>query len=117
VVRILDVRHAWEAEEFPSPFKDEEIYRNLPLIDVPPDFDPTGPEDYRPEVDYSPKRIAAAFTALTEAPSGPVMVHCHAGRDRAGMLTAIALSVAGATHEDIAADYAHTEGADRCSTS
>lgn len=112
VRRILDLRHAWETREFPSPFGEDEIYRNLPLLGVYPGFDPTAPDDYRPEIDHAPERVAAAFTALAEAPPGPVLIHCHGGRDRTGILTALALAVAGASHEDIAADYALTEGTD-----
>lgn len=112
VGRIIDLRHGWEAREFPSPFADDEIYLNLPLLGVYPGFDPTAPDDYRPEVDHAPERVAAAFTAFAEAPPGPVLVHCHAGRDRAGIMTAIALAVAGAAHEVIVADYAATEGAE-----
>lgn len=112
VSRVLDLRHGWEAEQFPSPFKDDEIYRNVPLLGVHPGFEPTAPDDYRPEVDHAPERVAAAFTALAEAPPGPVMVHCHGGRDRAGILTALALAVAGASPEDIVADYALTAGTD-----
>jgi protein tyrosine/serine phosphatase len=112
VVRILDVRHDWEAEEFPSPFRDDEIYRNVPVIGMDSGHDPTAPDDYRTEVDFAPDRVAAAFIALAEAPAGPVMVHCHGGRDRAGILTAIALAVAGAAYADIADDYALTPGTD-----
>lgn len=112
VRRIIDLRHGWEANEFPSPFRDDEIYLNLPLLGVYPGFDPTAPDDYRPEVDHAPERVAAAFIALAEAPAGPVLVHCHAGRDRAGIMTALALAVAGAAHEVIVADYALTEGAE-----
>ncbi|MFG3342994.1 tyrosine-protein phosphatase [Glycomyces sp. NPDC048151] len=110
VARIIDLRHAWEAREFPSPFADDEIYLNLPLLGVYPGFDPTAPDDYRPEVDHAPERVAAAFTALAEAPPGPVLVHCHAGRDRTGILTALALATAGADHGTIVADYTATEG-------
>jgi protein-tyrosine phosphatase len=110
VGRIIDLRHGWEAREFPSPFQDDEIYLNLPLLGVYPGFEPTAPDDYRPEVDHAPERVAAAFVALAEAPAGPVLVHCHGGRDRAGILTALALAVAGAAHEVIAAEYALTEG-------
>ncbi|WP_026924132.1 tyrosine-protein phosphatase [Glycomyces arizonensis] len=112
VTRILDLRYDWEAREFASPFADDPIYRNVPLIRESPTYDPTAPEDYRPELDESPDLIAAAFTALAEAPAGPVLVHCHAGRDRTGVLTAFALAVAGASVEAIAAEYALTEGAD-----
>lgn len=112
VVRILDVRHDWEADLFPSPFKDDEIYRNVPVLGMDSGHDPTAPDDYRTEVDFAPAHVAAAFTAFAEAPPGPVLVHCHGGRDRAGILTAIALAVAGAPHADITADYALTPGTD-----
>lgn len=112
VRRIIDLRHGWEAREFPSPFADDEIYVNLPLLGVYPGFDPTAPDDYRPEVDHAPERVAAAFIALAEAPPGPVLVHCHGGRDRTGILVALALAIAGASPADIVADYALTEGAD-----
>jgi protein-tyrosine phosphatase len=110
VGRIIDLRHGWEAREFPSPFRDDERYLNLPLLGVYPGFDPTAPDDYRPEVEHAPERVAAAFIALAEAPAGPVLVHCHGGRDRTGILTALALAVAGAAQEYIVAEYALTEG-------
>ncbi|MEV3936960.1 tyrosine-protein phosphatase [Glycomyces sp. NPDC049804] len=112
VRRIIDLRHGWEAREFPSPFADDEVYVNLPLLGVYPGFDPTAPDDYRPEVDHAPERVAAAFIALAEAPPGPVLVHCHGGRDRTGILVALALTIAGASPDDIVADYALTEGTD-----
>ncbi|MBO3734767.1 tyrosine-protein phosphatase [Glycomyces niveus] len=112
VRRIIDLRHGWEAREFPSPFADDEVYVNLPLLGVYPGFEPTAPDDYRPEVDHAPERVAAAFIALAEAPPGPVLVHCHGGRDRTGILVALALAIAGASPDDIVADYALTEGTD-----
>lgn len=112
VRRIIDLRHGWETREFPSPFADDEVYVNLPLLGVYPGFDPTAPDDYRPEVDHAPERVAAAFIALAEAPPGPVLVHCHGGRDRTGILVALALAIAGASPDDIVADYALTEGTD-----
>lgn len=111
VRRILDVRHEWEARRYPSPFASDPIYANVPLDRDRPEFDPTAPDDYRILTD-TPGTIAAAFTALAEAPDGAVMVHCHGGRDRTGVLVALALAVAGASDEAIAAEYALTEGAD-----
>ncbi len=43
----------------------------------------------------------------------PVVVHCMAGKDRTGVVCALALSLLGVSDEDIAADYAMTETAMR----
>lgn len=48
---------------------------------------------------------ALRFVAQTD---GPVVVHCTAGKDRTGLVSALALSVAGATREEVVADYART---------
>ncbi|MDQ6857160.1 MAG: tyrosine-protein phosphatase, partial [Candidatus Dormibacteraeota bacterium] len=50
--------------------------------------------------------IKAAMTAIAEAPSAPVLVHCHAGKDRTGVVVALALLLAGVDAGAIADDYA-----------
>ena len=39
-------------------------------------------------LDHNKERVAAAFRAVAEAPPGGVLVHCHSGRDRTGVLVA-----------------------------
>jgi protein-tyrosine phosphatase len=51
-------------------------------------------------------RWADAVAAIGRAPEGGVLVHCQVGRDRTGMVCALALSVAGVPAETIAEDYA-----------
>jgi protein tyrosine/serine phosphatase len=106
VSRIVDLRWEWEASKYPSPMAADERYRLVPAC-----FDPTGDEDippdsYRLMVDASRDRLAAALTAIAEAPPGGVVLHCHAGRDRTGVVVALALHLAGASAESIADDYA-----------
>lgn len=106
VSRIVDLRWEWEASKYPSPLAADERYRLVPAC-----FDPTGDEDippdsYRLMVDASRDRLAAALTAIAEAPPGGVVLHCHAGRDRTGVVVALALHLAGASAGSIANDYA-----------
>ena len=53
-----------------------------------------------------PERFAAAVEAVADAPAGAVVVHCTAGKDRTGLVTALLLRLAGVAVEDVAADYA-----------
>ncbi len=109
VSRIVDLRWEWEALKDPSPLAGDEFYQLVPAC-----FEPTGneeipPDSYRLMVDASRGRLAAAFAAIAGARPGGVVVHCHAGRDRTGVVVALALHVAGAPVEAIAADYALSE--------
>ncbi|GAB3534741.1 tyrosine-protein phosphatase [Arthrobacter tecti] len=63
------------------------------------------PEYYGENLRRWPQKIAAVVRAVAGA-EGAVVVHCAAGRDRTGMVTAVLLALAGVPHEDIADDYA-----------
>ncbi|MBD2898979.1 tyrosine-protein phosphatase [Actinomadura nitritigenes] len=51
--------------------------------------------------------IAAALRVMTRT-DGSALVHCAAGKDRTGVVCALALDLAGVTREAIVADYAMT---------
>jgi protein-tyrosine phosphatase len=53
--------------------------------------------------------VAAAIRAVGQAPEGGVVVHCHGGKDRTGLVTAFLLRIAGVPIPEIAADYALSE--------
>ena len=53
-----------------------------------------------------PERFAAAVEAVAAAPEGVVVVHCTAGKDRTGLVTALLLRLAGVGVPAVAADYA-----------
>ncbi|MEW9549546.1 tyrosine-protein phosphatase [Nonomuraea sp. NPDC050783] len=54
-----------------------------------------------------PSAVIAALRAMA-LDDGAALVHCAAGKDRTGVLSALALEVAGVTREAIVADYAAT---------
>lgn len=58
-------------------------------------------------LDQRPDSVAGALAVIAESRGGTV-VHCAAGKDRTGTVTALALSVAGVPDEEIVADYAVT---------
>jgi len=55
------------------------------------------------------ERFARVFEAIAHAPAGPVVVHCVGGKDRTGLVVALALRLAGVPLDEVAADYALTE--------
>jgi protein-tyrosine phosphatase len=54
------------------------------------------------------RRIGGALTFLSEQ-SGCALFHCRSGKDRAGLIAALVLGLAGVSDEDIAADYCVSE--------
>ncbi|WP_238164323.1 tyrosine-protein phosphatase [Kribbella pittospori] len=110
VSRIVDLRSGWECEKFPSPFTHDDRWLNVPLTD-PADPDVSTSElfeQYRILIDDYPDRFASAITAIAEAPPGCVVLTCHAGKDRTGLVTALALALTGVPPAAIATDYAIT---------
>jgi len=115
VRRVIDLRGRAEIALLPSPFADDERYRWRPFIDEVADRerDPVAEATllatYRGSVERNARNIVAGLRAVAGAPpDGGVVVHCAAGKDRTGVLVALALSVAGVAPDEIAADYART---------
>ncbi|MFC7649484.1 tyrosine-protein phosphatase [Streptosporangium lutulentum] len=54
-----------------------------------------------------PDSILAALRALS-GDDGAAIIHCAAGKDRTGVVSALTLEIAGATREAIVADYVAT---------
>lgn len=77
--------------------------------------DPTDLGDhYLGYVRDAPQGIASALKVLADPSSGTTLVHCAAGKDRTGVVVALALSLAGVTREAVVADYVRSaERADR----
>jgi protein-tyrosine phosphatase len=107
---VVDLRTASEREHRPSPlvgagvhtlhapiFTDDEDY---------PDHLATAAEVYCWWLRERRTGVAAAMTAIADAPSAPILVHCHAGKDRTGVVVALVLRLAGVSVDAIADDYA-----------
>lgn len=60
---------------------------------------------FPPFLERHPERAAEAVRAVAHAAPGGVLLHCGAGRDRTGLVSALLLTLAGATREAIVADY------------
>jgi protein-tyrosine phosphatase len=56
-----------------------------------------------------PDSIVAALRTIADPPDGgAVLVHCAAGKDRTGLVVALAMEIAGADRKAVVADYART---------
>ncbi|GAB3762798.1 tyrosine-protein phosphatase [Microlunatus parietis] len=106
--RIVDVRTDWECEHYPTPFAGDPLHCNRPLHRHDDPYDPalSLEQTYIAGLELRPEMYAAAIEAIASAPAGAVLVHCHMGKDRTGMIIALALGLAGVTADVIAADYA-----------
>jgi protein-tyrosine phosphatase len=73
-----------------------------------PDETPTV-RTYFGYLERRPDSIVAALRTIADPPQdGAALIHCAAGKDRTGLVVALALEVAGADRDAIIADYALT---------
>ncbi len=92
-------------EPFRAGLDDQEVVRVRALYDAAE----SRAEFNRLDLDHSRQGISAIVSAIADAPPGGVLIHCHAGKDRTGIVVALALAVVGVSDHDIADDYALTE--------
>ena len=109
VARVIDLRAEAEAATPPHPYAGAATYRNEPWVDVSLDEDATLADFYRGSLDRNTERIASVVRAFVDAPPGPVVVHCAAGKDRTGIIVALLLLVAGVPRESVVDDYVLSE--------
>jgi Protein tyrosine/serine phosphatase len=63
---------------------------------------------YLPYLSAMPERAGAALTAIVDAPTGGVLFHCSAGRDRTGLIAMLLLMAIHTEPDAIVADYLET---------
>ena len=119
VSAIIDVRSAYELKIEANPFATSKqasqlpTYYHLPLMNED-DLEAmrlvnTAPSllaMYQIMLEHFMLNIAAIMIAIADAPPGAVVIHCHAGKDRTGLVVALVLRLTGVSPEDIARDYA-----------
>lgn len=121
VTTVIDLRTAQQVAEEPSAFgvgvpqPGEPAYFILPLENqTSPHFAqinnaPTRAETYCLTLDHYQPEVRAIFGAVANAPAGGLLLHCHAGKDRTGLIVALLLGLVGVPDGAIAADYAASE--------
>ena len=122
VVRSLDLRSSFETGAEPSALANVEgiEYQNLPAFDAQassgskseqkrpeppknftfPDWDVTYIHILEDHKDWAVRVLEAMASA-----DGCVQFNCYTGKDRTGVISAMLLSIAGVSREDICADY------------
>ena len=107
---VLDLREEFEVRLSPDALDGSGCtVLRLPVFRVSGDSFGVAPEDLRSVYDAMVDRhgaaLAEAVAALAAPGALPALVHCSAGKDRTGMVTAIVLELAGVADELIAEDY------------
>ncbi|HZU13528.1 MAG TPA: tyrosine-protein phosphatase [Chloroflexota bacterium] len=111
---IIDLRLPAELEVHAPPFSGhpDVLYRNLSFVD-PAVEETSGLGDvadiYLDMLERFGSRVADVMRAIADAPEGVILFHCHAGKDRTGVISALVLRLAGIDLEEIGRDYALTD--------
>ncbi|TWH18633.1 protein tyrosine/serine phosphatase [Prauserella rugosa] len=56
-------------------------------------------------LDEGPEAVAGAIADIVQLGGAPVLVHCTVGKDRTGVIIAMALAAVGVDHDEIATEY------------
>ena len=110
---LIDLRSDEEALSQPTALPDVRIVRASILDSAQPAVRSDRPYTleavYDAMVDDRAVQLVAAVTHIARSGSEPVLVHCTAGKDRTGLVVALALLAAGVHRDDVVADFALTE--------
>jgi protein-tyrosine phosphatase len=110
---VIDLRDPRELEKFPNPLAaaapEGVVFVNVPLIsdaNWEAIKDPAWMiEGYVVIARLSHANIAKTVAVISDAVPGGVVIHCHAGKERTGVVAALLLSLAGVPDETVAKDW------------
>jgi protein tyrosine/serine phosphatase len=120
---VIDLRFPSELKTSPSPFNkaftspldERPAYLNTPMNTdenlVWPS--PAPPAELMSDMycrilEHNRRHVAGVLSAIAHASPGGVLIHCHAGKDRTGLIVGVLLSALGVPKDVIAEDYALT---------
>jgi protein-tyrosine phosphatase len=114
---VIDLRDPFELAKFPNSLVAAPppgvVFVNVPLISAAEwqaIKDPAGwAESYVLTAKLSHANIAKAIAAVSDASPGGVVIHCHAGKERTGIVAALLLSLAGVADAAVAADWTSSD--------
>ncbi len=118
---IIDLREPDQVHTEPSIFMDQSgnpatpTYLNLPMETREPAISAliSAAKDratvYQIVLDHYPLLIAQILRAIGSARDGGILLHCHAGKDRTGIIVSLLLGLVGVPQAMIAADYAESQ--------
>jgi hypothetical protein len=117
---IIDLRGRKETREEPSAFAAGTLsgqlptYANLPLDRFYPAVSAligkatTRAEVYCIILDHYPDAVSEVMREIVDAQPGGIVIHCHSGTDRTGIVSGLLLSLAGVPDDVVAVDYAES---------
>ncbi|MEB3368492.1 tyrosine-protein phosphatase [Saccharopolyspora mangrovi] len=110
---VIDLREAAETRSEHPLASVAQVHRVRLLegLDKPDNEDGTVHELtalYKGMLEGAPKKLVEVFRFVLAA-DGPALVHCAAGKDRTGVVSAMLLSAAGVRQDAIVADYVRTD--------
>ncbi|UFS60644.1 tyrosine-protein phosphatase [Subtercola endophyticus] len=111
---VVDLRSDDEVIESPSLLRDEIVIVHSPIFTGAAQPVALGDDAvdlariYDVMVDAYGAQLASAVRLIAESGDETVLVHCTAGKDRTGLVVALALLAVGVDRDEVVADYAQT---------
>ncbi|QIZ36719.1 tyrosine-protein phosphatase [Saccharopolyspora sp. ASAGF58] len=112
---VVDLRDSVETGDEEHPLAAVATVHSVPLLEEARDADVELDEAaheltalYQSIVQGVPKKLVEVFRIVLDA-DGPVLIHCAAGKDRTGVVSAMLLSAVGVRRDAIVADYVRTD--------
>jgi protein-tyrosine phosphatase len=110
---VIDLRDPRELAQFPNPLATAPpqgvVFLSVPLISAAEWEAIKDPAEmargYVLTARLSHTNIVKAIAAVSDAPPGGVVIHCHAGKERTGIVAALLLSLAGVPDTVVAEDW------------